>query len=224
MNFARSVIELFVLVASFFVPNLVILPFPERTALLDSPFLLVLFTVAGAAQFVFMCVVALRSGRYARAELGLLRPGRPTFGRLAQAFFGICAIYFLIMIIVSMLPHGAQEWATAGYRWKLSDITRMPLILMFSLVVGYREEFLFRAYLLTFFTRSGSPLPVSLVLSATIFGVLHAYEGVVAIVFAAAAALFFSWMFTKYRDLHAIAIGHALFNAGLIFASLYVPV
>jgi membrane protease YdiL (CAAX protease family) len=224
MTLLRLVIELLTFIVIFFVPNLVILPFPEHAAMLDSAFIILLFSGAGVIQFFFMCGMVKVGGNVTLGELGIVRPKRGFIFRTTCVTLGICAIYFVLAVVLSFLPAELRNRISEGYQWKLMDVGRMPLIVLLCITVGYREEFLFRAYFLAFFTRIGSPLPVTLFLSAFIFGLLHSYEGIIAMIFAGCAGLFFSWMFVKHRDLHEIAIAHALFNTGLVFLSYFIPV
>ena len=83
---------------------------------------------------------------------------------------------------------------------------------------GYLEETYFRYYLLSRL-ESISPFPaVRAALSALLFAVCHLYYGPGAILNAACAGVFLSFMFIRFKSLPGIALAHACYNM-FVYAS-----
>lgn len=85
-----------------------------------------------------------------------------------------------------------------------------------SIVTGYSEELYFRYFAITALRRAGfGPWGAALV-SALLFGVSHASQGILGIVVAGLLALVFSFHAEKGRGIHALALGHALYDFALL--------
>ncbi len=218
----KRIAELVLLVVSFFIPNLVIAPFLGSSNLLESDLLLFVFSIAGLLQFFFMYGTVKITGNYTLDELGFIRPGVSSISSMLMISLGIIGIYVIFSVSISILPAGIREYLTSGYEWKLTSLASIPVILLFCLVTGYREEFLFRSYLLTALRNARSPLPVSVIVTTLLFGLLHSYEGIAAMIFAGMAGLYFSLVFVRSGNLHTIAIAHGIFNASILILSYFV--
>lgn len=111
---------------------------------------------------------------------------------------------------------GAGE--AAGFSWSFSRPELAPLVILSGLVIGYREEIFYRAYLLTRLETLGAPRIAAIAISSLLFSVGHLYQGAAAAVFAAlmGAGLAFAWQ--KTRSLHGLAIAHGAYNALVIIA------
>ena len=60
----------------------------------------------------------------------------------------------------------------------------IPLLLLFSLATGYKEEIFFRSYLLTVFTNAGVKFSTIALISTCLFALLHSYGGIVGVLIA----------------------------------------
>lgn len=88
---------------------------------------------------------------------------------------------------------------------------------------GYLEESFFRFYLLKKLENSVPFAPLRVVFAVLLFAICHSYEGVWGIANAALAGLLLSVLFEKYKSLHGIAWGHALYNVFVyVMASFFV--
>lgn len=90
------------------------------------------------------------------------------------------------------------------------------LVLASSLGTGYSEELFFRFFVIKNFELSGFSTASSILISAVIFGLSHQAQGVPGMLIAGFSALLFSFALLKGKSLHALAIGHALYDAGML--------
>jgi uncharacterized protein len=133
-------------------------------------------------------------------------------------------IYFALAFGVTfLLPREAGDWLAEGYRWKLSNPAAIPMILVFCLATGYREEMLFRSYLFVRCTQTGLPVAVTVIVNSLLFASLHLYEGPLGFVFAFSISLFLAFVFIRFRNIHIIGIGHGLFNFAALLISMLFP-
>jgi membrane protease YdiL (CAAX protease family) len=163
-----------------------------------------------------MCYVVHSGKIHSLREIGFVRFGLRDGLAAFIATVGVVAIYFLFTFLLSFLPESAKAYVSSGYNWKLSSLRTAPLVFILCMVTGYREEFLFRSYFLAALSGIKSPVPLSVAISTLLFGLLHSYEGIAAMIFAAIAGFYFSLVFLKTKNLHVIAIAHGLFNAFVI--------
>jgi len=156
--------------------------------------------------------------------------GFPAFGlappRSKDIFRGVlAALGALAIIAVPSLALGAlglrnpllgASAAPSVAAWMLA-----PLILVSSLSVGYGEELFFRVYLMRRLEQSGLPPAWALIVSSLIFGSAHGLQGVLGLCLATLLGLWFGWRWLQSRDIHEIALGHAIYDAAVIAVTLY---
>lgn len=105
--------------------------------------------------------------------------------------------------------------ASASIGWKEAGLMAAS-----CLATGYSEELYFRYFAVTALGRSGFGAKAAALVSALLFGVSHASQGVLGIVVAGILALAFSFHAAKGRGIHALALGHALYDFALLAAIL----
>ncbi|QHN04891.1 CPBP family intramembrane metalloprotease [Granulicella sp. WH15] len=99
-------------------------------------------------------------------------------------------------VVLAMLPHTPLEFV---------------LWLLLSMTAGFCEELIFRGYLLQQFTAWTRRPVLAVILSSAIFGAVHLYEGVGAMLPLMALALLFGFIARQRKgDLRAVMIAHAL--------------
>lgn len=156
------------------------------------------------------------------ASFGLL-PLRPADLLYALVIFaGIFALLLIIGLILALLPWGAEAVFSEGFRWKLSDPRLIPVVLIFCLATGYREELFFRSYLLTRFSRLSLPVAAGIGLSTLLFASGHVYQGAAGFAVAAVQGLYFSILFVRLKNIHPLAIAHGLYNTTVLVLTLFV--
>ncbi len=78
--------------------------------------------------------------------------------------------------------------------------SQLPLALLFGLTAGYREEFFFRAYLLTRLDELALPVPYAVAASTALFCVGHVYEGVMGVLVAAGLGVLFASVYLRRKE------------------------
>jgi len=87
------------------------------------------------------------------------------------------------------------------------------VILCFSCIfAAYLEESFFRFYILARRDELKLNAPSAMVVSVALFSICHIYEGPWGFLNAALSGTFLCFLFLRYKSLHGIAGGHALYN------------
>lgn len=107
-----------------------------------------------------------------------------------------------------------------GAGWQFSNPGLIPIILISCIATGYSEEIFFRSYLVKSFRNSGLKLIPAAAVSAIVFGSGHIYEGFYAFAATAVIGAFLSFVFHKTKSIHAVSIGHGLYNFSVLIISL----
>jgi membrane protease YdiL (CAAX protease family) len=99
----------------------------------------------------------------------------------------------------------------------------LPLAALSALSIGYREECFFRAWLQADLEAALVPGPrgafAAILLSSLLFAILHAYEGPAGICAAFAVSLLLAWRYSRRKDIHEVALAHALYDFAVLFAA-----
>lgn len=168
------------------------------------------------ARFAFVALVAKRwlGMKALGLETSALRPKDIVDGILIAAAAGSLALGLAALALLV----GAQNSLLSSF----SGGTRGPLayILMgaSSLTIGYSEELFFRFFTVEALERSGFSASAAIFVSALIFGGSHGSQGIFGMIAAALLALLFSSFRTKGKGLHALALGHAIYDFAILLA------
>jgi len=92
------------------------------------------------------------------------------------------------------------------------------LMMLSSLGIGYSEELFFRFFAVKAFEKSGFSSSGAVLASALLFGASHGSQGVFGMISAAILALLFSFFMMRGKSLHALALGHALYDFAILLA------
>jgi hypothetical protein len=153
-------------------------------------------------------------------RFGLVRLSPSTLPHALLIGLGAALLLGGLSLIASVaLPEALREALFGGLEWRFTRLELLPLLLLSTLVIGYREELFFRAYLIARFEELGLSRPLVVAASSLLFAAGHLYQGVGAAILAAVMGVYFALAFFRRRNLHAIAIGHALYNAGVLVLS-----
>ncbi len=153
------------------------------------------------------------------AAFGLRAPRAADLGAGALAALGACAI--------ALLP--AWAFSSLGWTNPLLDSAcapgasplLVPLVLASALAIGYGEELFFRAYLIRRLGQAGLP-PLWAALASTLaFGSAHGLQGLPGLVVASGLGAWFAWRWLRDRNIHEIAIGHALYDAAVMGLAIW---
>ncbi len=117
----------------------------------------------------------------------------------------------LIAVPLSFLP-GSEQALSEGFRWQFRRWEYLPLVVLTSIAVGYREELFFRGYLIGRLQDAGLPQSAALGASTVLFGLGHVYQGVSGILVTSVVGGVLGVLFIRSRNLHLVALTHALYN------------
>jgi len=101
-----------------------------------------------------------------------------------------------------------------------SGLVLLPLIRVSSLSVGYAEELFFRFFLIDGLTEADVPLGTAAIVSIIVFGLSHYAQGAFGIAFAGLLAALYTALRFRGYGLHALALGHALYDAIILSIAL----
>jgi hypothetical protein len=182
--------------------------------------------VAPPQILLLLYILSLRAGEAGSggldsyAQFGIRRPKARDLLVALPVFAGIFALLTLLGLILMLLPSAGRSLFTTGFRWKLDDPRLVPLVLVFCLVTGYREELFFRSYLLTRFQRLQLPVFLGIGTSTLLFAAGHVYQGAAGLAVALIQGLYFSILFVRFKNVHPLALAHGLYNATVLMITL----
>lgn len=144
----------------------------------------------------------------------LPRSGDLANGLLVAAAAGVFALGLALFSLISKAQNPLL------YPLQANERTALSLFLMAasSLGIGYSEELFFRFYAVTSLERAGLSPALAVLGSAVVFGVSHGSQGFLGMTAAAMLALLFSFFRARGKSLHALSIGHALYDFVILLA------
>lgn len=205
----------------FFLPGLLRPQGPARM----GPFMLA-SSLAALAQGALVLVLLWRDG----ARRGL-RPA-PAWGRYgvsapraadllpALGLFAAVAAGLTLAALALGLLSAPPPLLERGFRYRLPSPRLLPLAVLFALATAYKEELLFRCYLITRLRQWGLPAWAAAALSTALFAAGHLYQGVAGFAVAALLGSVLAWRFLRRGNLHQVALAHALYNLAVLAATL----
>lgn len=216
----RVLVEASILFATLFLPGIL---WPEAGLLpgaADLPAYMARFLVIAVPQILLILYVIDLGGGPPPARYGLRRPSPRDLPPALLAYIGLLAILLSINLGAALVP-GAARLLEGGFRWQMSSPAHIPLALLFALATGYREELFFRSYLITRLAEAGADPRAAVLLSAVLFSSGHFYQGPAGLIMAPAQGLLFGAFFLRRRNLHALALGHALYNLTVLALTVF---
>ena len=224
----QNLLETVLLFASFYLPGMLFHSRGLQEAI-ESPGSYLAGAVLAALPQLLLLLYVLWLREQAEAPAGgspWSRFGLPRLrvGDILQGAVLFAAAVGLLLglnLLVSLLPAGRGGLFENGFRFRLGDWRLIPLALVFAVVTGYREELFFRGYLITRFTEMGIPATAAAGVGALLFALGHTYQGSGGFAAALILGVLFGLLFVRRRNLHRLAVAHALYNALVLTASLW---
>lgn len=138
----------------------------------------------------------------------------------------VAALGSMVVVLGPAFILAALGWTNplldgAGGRTEAPAAILLPLLFASSLAVGYGEELFFRAYLTRRLAQAGLPLLWAAVASTLVFGSAHGLQGLPGMLMACLLGAWLSWLWLRHRDIHEIALGHALYDAVVMILSIF---
>ncbi len=148
--------------------------------------------------------------------LGRLKPDKKDFFQTVKIIIGLIVIGFAMSGLMNLVLGTHTEGI------HIPGLLSWMIITVNCVSTGYMEESYFRVYLLNRLTLSGISQNKALVSSCLLFAVCHVYQGPAGLLTSFLAGLFLSHEYIKKRSVHAIALGHGLYNlVSLVIAYMY---
>ena len=135
-------------------------------------------------------------------------------GILIAAAAGLFALGFALLALLA----GAGNPLLYPFSGLKITTTTFPLMIASSLAIGYSEELFFRFFAPKALERAGASPQAAILGAALLFGASHGSQGIFGMIGAAILALLFSFFRTRGKGLHALALGHALYDFVILLA------
>jgi CAAX protease family protein len=135
-------------------------------------------------------------------------------------FLGIWALLLPFFIILGLFLPDFPDKAV-GIPWHLDGPGILPLVALTCLTTGYWEELFFRAYLDGQLRRIGTPPGRAALAGVLLFAAGHLYQGLFPALGTAVIGAVLLYSFRRTRSLHAVAIGHGMYNFSVLAGSLF---
>jgi membrane protease YdiL (CAAX protease family) len=207
----QKIIEIVIIFSVFFLPGYIFQNNPALSPSTQFSNLMLSYLIVAIPHIFLLIYLLWLQKSPPLKEFGIVKPG----GKVLFAFPVYCAAFAVIaplLIILNLLPADVQKQITSQLPWKIEYADQMPLVVLFCLVTGYREELFFRSYLLTRFSELKLNRHLASLISALAFGGAHIYQNVFGFMVAFLLGLFFSYVFYEWKNVHIIALAHAAYN------------
>jgi len=155
-------------------------------------------------------------------RFGWRAPSWKDAGTAALTYLGVMGGAITISAIIGAISAFLPEIESAflpRVMWRFSAPALIPLALISSLAVGYREEVFFRAYLINRSSEIGVSTVGAVGGGAVLFAVGHLYQGVAGFVVALLLGVALGAIYARTRSLHGVAVAHGLYNLTILLIS-----
>lgn len=122
------------------------------------------------------------------------------------------AVGIAIVAAVLALSFGISNPLIQPFAQGTRGPVAIAFILLSSLGVGYSEELFFRFFAPTTLEQAGFAPNAAVLASAALFGISHGSQGLFGMIGTGFLALVFSFFRIKGKGIHALALGHALYD------------
>jgi uncharacterized protein len=206
--------EIILLFSAFFLPGIVVQSQAFSREMFAQLGFNIQVLVQAVPQILLLLFVLEIQGDGSLRGLGLDWKRRRVLPVVLAGSVGLFVLANLVGYIAQLAGTGVADGATAvtGTSWNLTDPAIIPMLLLSSIAIGYREELFFRAYLIMRLDQLGAAPAVTVILSALLFSVGHLYEGVTGALVALASGAFLALIYRRGRNLHQVALSHAVYN------------
>ena len=207
----KKLIEPVLLFSVLFLPGYISQYQPFDGKLLVDTLFNIVYIISVIPQVLLIVYLIVRDNSAGKEKYGL---NKITW-KEALYGSGVALVIFLCILplitLSSFTGVGGNEVLT-DIKWQAVQPEILPFVFITSIVTGYREELFFRSYLINKLTEASIEKRTAIGGSVLLFSAGHIYQGFFAFLSALLIAIVLAVLFTRYRNLHAIAIGHGLFN------------
>ncbi len=200
--------ELFVVIAVFLIPPIVLRGSATLTLSVTRAAIEVL---SSAFQFIIVLAVARRTDGTPARGFGVSWPRlRDAFAAIASGIvLSVAAVAYLSLAPaeterITVTAHGSTPWISVF------------LAVVIAIAAAYREEFLYRVYIVRRFAEAGYTPFAAVAFGALVFGAAHLSQGGAAAVYATILGAALGGVYIVTGSLHGLAIAHAAYNISVI--------
>ncbi|MBN1798266.1 MAG: CPBP family intramembrane metalloprotease [Spirochaetales bacterium] len=215
----QKIIELAIIFAVFFLPGYVFQSTAAAETSAQFSAMILTYLIIALPQVLLLLYLIWIQKSPSLEDFGVVKPTRKILYAL-PVFLGAFAIITPLLLLLSFLPEQVKDQITTQAPWRIQSLGQIPLVALFCLVVGYREELFFRSYLLTRFSELSLNRHVAALISSTIFGGAHLYQNIFGFLVTFMLGLFFCYVFYEWKNIHIIALAHAAYNLTLFLINV----
>lgn len=151
-------------------------------------------------------------------RFGWTTPSKADVPPAVTALLGVWAVVGVVSLVIGVFV-GADGGLEPTVDWRFERAELIPLALVSTLAIGYREELFYRAYIADRAQEAGVDARLALAAGAVLFAAGHLYQGVAGFVLALAIGLVLAEVYVRTRSLHGIAVAHGVYNFTVLLVS-----
>ena len=200
-----------VLFLVIFLPGYIFQSGETASQSLSDPISLMMNMVVGAPHILLLLYIMLSQRPSSLEQYGLKKLRALDILWILGILAGILLISGPVALVDSALS--GRSWGFAGsIRLNTDQVSTVLLLALLCVITGYREELFFRSYLYAELVEVGWRSHTAIAASALLFSIGHLYEGIASFLGTAAIGVFLGWCFLRLRNIHLLAIAHAIYN------------
>ena len=215
-----ALIELLLLFAAFYLPGYLFQSYQVDPGLFNNPLFHLLYLVQTLPLMLLLLYILSGKGDHWWVPYRLTRFKTRDLFKGALTFLGIWGLLLPFLILLALFLPDLAEGA-AGIPWHLNGPGILPLVALTCLATGYWEEHFFRAYLDGQLHKIGIPPGRAALAGVLLFAAGHLYQGIFPALGTALIGAVLLYAFRRTRSLHAVAIGHSMYNLSVLAGSLF---
>ncbi len=214
----RKIIELAILFSVFFLPGYVFQSTAASETSAQFSAMMITYFIIALPQVMLILYLIWVQKSPSLEDFGIVKPSNKMLYAL-PVFLCSFAVIAPLLLLLSFFPEDIKEQITSQAPWRIQSPGQIPLVALFCLTVGYREELFFRSYLLTRFSELKLNRHLAALISSIIFGGAHLYQNLFGFLVTFVLGLFFCYVFYEWKNVHIIALAHAAYNFILFLVS-----
>ncbi len=217
----KSPIEPIILFLVFFLPGLLGQARNIQADIFNSLFFNIYYLAGTLPQIMLLLYLIYKKGGGAYSRYGIPRFSMKDVQKGFLYFIGIMMVILAMGAGISLLSVILKINIPEPPGWKVDNPWMLPVVFITFLSTGYREELFFRSYMLTEFISETKSRTSVVIAVSLLFAAGHLYQGILGFVITFTIGIFFSIAFLKNRNVHTIAIGHALYDFGVLLIGTF---
>jgi len=215
MNMGKEFALLF---AVLFLPGMIAQGGSVDPQAFDSLFYHVQLLATAVPQILLVVAFSELRRKGSAGRFGWTAPSKADVLPTLTALLGVWAVVGVVSLVIGAVA-GVDGGVEPTVDWSFERTELIPVALVSTLAIGYREELFYRAYIADRAPEAGLDRRLALAAGAVLFAAGHLYQGVAGFVVALAIGLVLAEIYLRTRSLHGIAVAHGLYNFMVLIAS-----